>query len=38
MTDYSPLKVEMFDKLEAAAEWLGVPVEILVPKASATAP
>jgi hypothetical protein len=29
MTDHSPLKVAMFKKAEAAAKWLGVPVEIL---------
>jgi hypothetical protein len=27
MTDQSPLKVEMFEECEAAAKWLGVPVE-----------
>ena len=31
MTDFSPLQVEMFDKREAAAEWLGVPIESLMP-------
>src|SRR6266699_4564696 len=25
LTDYSPLNVEMFEKREAAAKWLGVP-------------
>ena len=29
MTDHSPLKVSMFEEAEAAAEWLGVPVETL---------
>ncbi len=29
MTDYSPLNVEMFEEREAAAKWLGVPVESL---------
>jgi hypothetical protein len=29
MTDHSPLKVVMFKKAEAAAKWLGVPVEKL---------
>ena len=38
MTDHSPLKVEMFEDREAAAKWLGVPVESLMPKASGTAP
>ena len=38
MTDYSPLNVEMFEEREAAAKWLGVPVESLMPKASGTAP
>jgi hypothetical protein len=28
-TDLSPLKVEMFEEREAAAKWLGVPVESL---------
>ena len=37
MTDYSPLRVEMFDDLETAAKWLDVPVEILTPKAGPTA-
>jgi hypothetical protein len=32
MTDHSPLKVAMFEEREAAAEWLGVPVEILTPQ------
>lgn len=31
MTEHSPLKVAMFEEREAAAEWLGVPVEILTP-------
>ena len=38
LTDYSPLNVEMFEELEAAAKWLGVSVESLMPKASGTAP
>src|SRR5882724_3557206 len=29
MTDYSPLNVEMFEEREAAAKWLGVPVQPL---------
>ena len=29
LTDHSPLNVEMFEELEAAAKWLGVPVEAL---------
>ncbi len=29
MTDYSPLKVAMFEEREAAAKWLGVSIEIL---------
>jgi hypothetical protein len=36
MTDYSPLKVEMFEERKAAAEWLGVPLKTLMPKASST--
>jgi len=32
MTDFSPLKVEMFEEREAAAKWLGVPVESLILK------
>jgi hypothetical protein len=31
MTDHSPLKVAMFKEYEAAAKWLGVPIEILTP-------
>jgi hypothetical protein len=31
MTDHSPLKVTMFNEYEAAAKWLGVPIEILRP-------
>jgi hypothetical protein len=31
MTDHSPLKVRMFEEREAAAKWLGVPVESLMP-------
>jgi hypothetical protein len=31
VTDCSPLRVEMFDEREAAAKWLGVPVESLMP-------
>ena len=30
LTDHSPLEVEMFEKREAAAKWLGVPVEWLM--------
>jgi hypothetical protein len=30
MTDHSPLEVEMFEESEAAAKWLGVPVESLM--------
>jgi hypothetical protein len=29
LTDHSPLHVEMFEEREAAAKWLGVPVELL---------
>ena len=29
MTDHSPLNVAMFEEVEAAAKWLGVPVEKL---------
>jgi hypothetical protein len=29
MTDHSSLNVEMFEEREAAAEWLGVPFELL---------
>jgi hypothetical protein len=29
LTDHSPLKVAMFEKVEAAAKWLDVPVEKL---------
>jgi len=29
LTDYSPLKVRLFHDLDAAAKWLGVPVEAL---------
>ena len=32
MTDYSPLNVKMFEEREAAAKWLGVPVESLMPE------
>jgi hypothetical protein len=32
VTDHSPLKVAMFDKREAAAEWLGVPAQLLKAK------
>jgi hypothetical protein len=31
MTDHSPLKVKMFKERKAAAKWLGVPVESLMP-------
>jgi hypothetical protein len=37
-TDHSPLKVKMFEEREAAAKWLGVPVESLMPQADGTAP
>ena len=30
MTDQSPLNVEMFEEREAAAKWLGVPMETLM--------
>ena len=30
LTDFSPLNVEMFEEREAAAKWLGVPVESLM--------
>ncbi len=30
MTDCSPLQVELFEEREAAAQWLGVPVESLM--------
>jgi hypothetical protein len=30
VTDYSPLNVKMFEEREAAAKWLGVPVESLM--------
>ena len=30
MTDQSPLNVEMFEELEAAAKWPGVPMETLM--------
>lgn len=33
MTDNSPLNVEMFEEREAAAKWLGVPVESLMARA-----
>ena len=36
MTDLSPLKVGMFEEREAAAKWLCVPVESLLPKTSGT--
>jgi hypothetical protein len=29
MTDHSPLKVAKFEEREAAAKWLGVPIEML---------
>jgi hypothetical protein len=32
MTDQSPLEVEMFEEREAAAKWLGVPIESLIPQ------
>jgi hypothetical protein len=31
MTDHSPLKVKVFEERKAAAKWLGVPVESLMP-------
>ena len=33
VTDHSPLQVSIFTELEAAAKWLGVPVESLMAKA-----
>src|SRR5713101_911721 len=30
MTDHSSLNVEMFEEREAAAKWLGVPIESLI--------
>jgi hypothetical protein len=36
MTDHSPLKVAMFKEREAAAKWLGVPVEKLQVQKSPT--
>ena len=30
LTEHSPLNVEMFEEREAAAKWLGVPVETLM--------
>ena len=30
LTDYSPLDVKMFEEREAAAKWLGVPIESLM--------
>jgi hypothetical protein len=36
LTDYSPLNVEMFEQLEAAAKWLGVPVESLIAQGELT--
>jgi hypothetical protein len=32
MTDHSPLEVKIFEEREAAAKWLGVPIEILMPQ------
>jgi len=29
LTDHSPLQVRLFDKLEAIAEWLDVPLKVL---------
>jgi hypothetical protein len=29
LTDYSPLQVSVFTEREAAAKWLGVPIELL---------
>jgi hypothetical protein len=34
VTDLSPLDVEIFEEREAAAKWLCVPVELLLPTAS----
>jgi len=30
LTDHSPLQVSIFTELEAAAKWLGVPIELLM--------
>ena len=38
VTGRSRLQVQVFTKLEAAAKWLGVPVESLMPQTSGTAP
>ena len=32
LTDHSPLQVSIFTELEAAAKWLGVPIELLMPQ------
>jgi hypothetical protein len=32
LTDHSPLKVALFEKREAAAQWLGVAPELLAPQ------
>ena len=32
LTGHSPLKVAMFEEHEAAAKWLSVPMELLMPK------
>jgi hypothetical protein len=32
LTDYSPLDVALFTEREAAAKWLSVPVEVLMPQ------
>ena len=38
VTGRSPLQVSIFTDRAAAAKWLGVPVESLMPKTSGTAP
>ena len=35
MTDHSPLNVEMFEQREAAAKWLGAPIEALIAQGEA---
>src|SRR5438132_5247769 len=32
LTDHSPLQVSVFTELGAAAKWLGVPIELLMPQ------
>jgi hypothetical protein len=34
LTDYSPLQVSIFTERKAAAKWLDVPIEILMPRSS----